>query len=492
MQQIRNELRTNSLVTLVCAVSGTGLLILGLATPGSKIDRTEFCFKPEPIYKTQKVRNYLPNGNYITKVVKVAIPSEKPYCTGEKIYLGVSWKLADSIDKNPELRKIYFKRKLPAKKPLAGWFSLTGSGFLFIAWLIWNQGTELYFQNLQRILKLKELELVEGSLSHESEVTLLSNKYKNQTEYYTEVQDRHHGSKLAELIEENESKYKQLQASKLREVTDLQHILQKAAIKAETATLQEKEAKALLEVQKASSKLDDPWQEDTSDTSLKKLLQEHEGGWMWDITQSITPLIIYGRSGSYKSYTASCFVLLKHHFLGASLESIADPQWHQNREKAWSEIIHLKPHEYGEESNWDDAESSYEEGILALLERCKHRTESDNPIISVWDELTKLGIYLPETSKSFMPEVISSPRKANEHIILLTHNITQKGLGNVENLSEAIKEGTFRLKMRGNNLQQPLFQGVLNGWIGSEGEVIEDMPVSIPDWFRPEKLKEMM
>lgn len=490
--KVKSRIKNITLITGFCFLGGTSLVITAIASPGSVVDRQEFCFKPDPIYQTQKIREYDKKGNYKTKTVRTLIPQSKVYCKGDKLYIGVSWRIAEAIDNNPELRKIHFKRKLKAKRPLAGMFLLGGSVLLFTSWIIWNIGTELYFDNLQKIIREKELKVIETKLEQQKEIELLTNKTAQQTQFIKEVQDRKHGEALSTLMSEGEKVHHQDIAKKKRELLELQHDLKKADVKAETAERLEKEAKHKVETKKLTGKLDDPWNDESEKESLKDLLKNHEQGWLWDLVGSTKPIVIYGESGCYKSYTAACLVLLKVRFCKAKLESIADPQWHQNRKKAWKELIQFEPVEYGESSNWYEEQNSYEDGIKTLLDRCKLRTEEDEPLISVWDELTKLGHYLPELAKKFMPEVVSSPRKANEHTILLTHSLTQKGLGGVEGMSEAIKDGTFRLQLRGTNKQTPLFKGKLDGWVNSDGEKVEEYQISLPEWFRPEKIKELL
>lgn len=483
-KDIKHALKLNLGVTLLVSLSGSSLVFLGAASSGSKVERQEFCFLPPPTYEWQKVRHYDKYGNYSTKRERVLITSSHKYCQGDKLYIGVSWRLAERLDENPELRKIHFKKKLPPKSPLAGLYILAGSSLFFIAYLIWGYGTEVYFENLQKLIRTKELDVLDTSLKSEMEGALLAHRYENQKEHITDLQDRAHADMMRLEMGEGEVLSLQDEGKKRRELVELAHLLKAAKTKALTAEELEKEAKHLLERHKYQKKLSDPWEEEES-VPLKKQLQEHEGGWIWDIVNSTKPLIIYGESGSYKSYFACCITLLKHHFLNAQLISIADPQWHQNREKAWKELIKLEPREYGEYSNWnDDEDSSYLCAINDLLQRCKERKEEDTPLISIWDELTKLGQYLPNESKVFMPEVISSPRKANEHVILITHNVNQSGLGNVEKMSDAIKSGTFRLMLKGTNEQKPAFKGLLDGWVNSSGDISYKHEVNLPKSLR--------
>ncbi len=117
---------------------------------------------------------------------------------------------------------------------------------------------------------------------------------------------------------------------------------------------------------------------------LVKALKDHEDGWLWYLIESFTPIFIYGKAGSFKSYTAACITLLKHFLIDASVESIADTDYDQNKKKSWKYITPFEPEIYGAGIDWD----SYNEAYLAAIERSKTRTLEDTPIVSIWDELT--------------------------------------------------------------------------------------------------------
>lgn len=51
--------------------------------------------------------------------------------------------------------------------------------------------------------------------------------------------------------------------------------------------------------------------------------------------------------------------------------------------------------------------------------------------------------------------------------------------------------GTFRLTLKADDEMKPLFGGTLNGKKDNEGNVINDLVVTLPDWFRPEKIAAM-
>lgn len=215
--------------------------------------------------------------------------------------------------------------------------------------------------------------------------------------------------------------------------------------------------------------------------SLVEALKSHEDGWLWYLVQSFTPIIIYGKAGSYKSYSAACVALLKHYLIDAKIQSIADVDFNQNRNESWKYLNPLEPRIYGAGIDWEDYGNAY----LDAIERSRTRTLNDSPIVSVWDELTNAkGKF--ENAPNIIPFVIATPRKRNEHCILISHGLTQDNLGGCESISDAIKTQTYRLNLKTNPVGQPLFKGTLNGLVDEDGEELEDKKITLPSWFRPE------
>jgi hypothetical protein len=245
----------------------------------------------------------------------------------------------------------------------------------------------------------------------------------------------------------------------------------------------DKESDKLLGIK--SSNNDDDTNSNLSDKELANqiinALKQHEDGWLWYLIESFTPIIIWGKAGSYKSYTAACIALLKHFLIDAKITAIADIDFDQNKEDSWKYLIPLEPVIYGTGIDWEDYENAY----LDAIERSKIRTLKDKPIVSIWDELTNANGKF-ENAKNIVPFVIATPRKRNEHCILLSHNLTQACLGGCESISEPIKTQTYRLNLKTNPQAKPLFKGVLEGLVDDDGNELEQHQVSLPKWFRPE------
>jgi hypothetical protein len=238
----------------------------------------------------------------------------------------------------------------------------------------------------------------------------------------------------------------------------------------------EKESQKLVGIKNEDSK-----HSSDAKKQLIKALKEWEDGWLWYLVESFTPIIIYGKAGSYKSYTAACFALLKHYLIAAKIESIADTDFEQNKSESWKYLVPLEPQIYASGIDWE----SYNEGYLEAIERSKIRTLKDTPIVSIWDELTNAkGKF--ENAPNIVPFVIATPRKRNEHCILLAHQLTQDCLGGCSGMSDAIQSQTYRLNLKSNRQSKPLFKGVLEGFVDDQGEELEQHKVSLPDWLRPE------
>ncbi len=288
---------------------------------------------------------------------------------------------------------------------------------------------------------------------------------------------------------------------KLRRQTEIQDKTHELTLK-QFATAQSQEDKLTSENQRDKHKADkesheirafvnqtqSAIQQTEKKAELLQTLKNYEGGWLHDMVIGRMPIVIYGKQGAYKSYTAACLALLKAYFQDAKLVSICDPHAHQNQDESWRYLIAMEPEVYGAHEDWEE----YAQGINDAFDRWSDRTLKDSPIISIWDELTTMGVKLPGLAPELMPKIISAPRKANDNTICITHSLTNAGLGGVAGMSEAIKEGTLRLKLKANALQQPLFKGVLSGWVDGEGSEIDELPVTLPEWFRDAEIYQLI
>jgi hypothetical protein len=277
------------------------------------------------------------------------------------------------------------------------------------------------------------------------------------------------------------------------ELAEAEHEMTLAEIKANTVDFQTEAAKKQHEVAKLVSpapKKETKGNKDAAKNELIEKLKEHEEGWLYTLCTSYIPLWILGDMGSLKSYCAASIALCRYHLNDWKLESICDPHGHQNKTEAWKELLSLEPTFYGDNQNWIEVN----EGITKAFERWNIRTMKDPIITSIFDEVTNYSKHdeCNESSKEFSSRAISDPRKAAEGIIMIAHAFTNAATGGSEGYAEARTGNSIQLRLTSTNQMKPTFKGKLTGFKNEDGEVLEDLAVTIPkEWFTPEKIREM-
>lgn len=417
---------------------------------------------------------------YCTKVVK---------CDGYNVKRGISF-LVDRerrnkiFDDNIEVLKV-----LAPEDPLASSLGLLSSTALFCSWAISRTLTNAQEEAIHSKFKMLKIKAIENDILEKTHVNLFEFSKTAQAEVTKDVISRDIQGTLIALKSDGELELDNLKGQLEGQLALKTHQLQLSELEKQTA----KNNLEILELNKKAKELSKDKknkEEENTKTTLEdakiamvNALKSHEDGWLWYLVESFTPIIIWGKPGSYKSYTAAVIALLKHYLIDAGIESIADIDYEQNKNSSWKYLIPLEPNVYGDGIDWE----SYGQAYTDAIERSKTRTLKNPPIVSIWDELTNArGKF--EDAPNIIPFVIATPRKRNEHCILISHNLTQGCLGGCDSISEPIKTQTYRLKLKTNPESKPLFKGILQGLVNSEGDELEDHPVTLPEWLRPEKI----
>ncbi|MEG4533003.1 hypothetical protein [Microcoleus sp. D2_18a_D3] len=223
-------------------------------------------------------------------------------------------------------------------------------------------------------------------------------------------------------------------------------------------------------------------------STLLKLIQEHEDGWIEQLMHK--PLLIYGDMGSFKSYFAAFIGLCRHYLYGHKIISIADPHFHQNHDECWKTLVKLGVPGYGANQNFEEVGQQ----LNAMYDRFKVRTLKDDWLTSIFDEMTQYGFEegTAEPASKLTRKVVGDPRKAKEAPVFIAHNDTNAAFGGGEGFSKSVNSGVIKLQLRSNSKLQPLFKGTISGIKDEEGECIKDLPISIlPYWIRPEWVYEL-
>ena len=437
--------------------------------------------------------NTLLMGGFLAAGIVLSFPmfsdsikhEETLYCTKNALCKGYNVKRGVSFLVDRERRNKIFDDSikilsvLAPEDPLGISLGLLSSVSLFFSWAISKTLTNAQEEAIHSKFKVLKIKAIENDILEQTHINLFEFSKTAQAEVTKQVISRDAQGTIQALKSEGELELDNLKGRLEGQLALKTHQLQLSELEKETA----KNNLETLELNKnkKSKEENKDIEESNIKDSLINALKSHEDGWLWYLVESFTPIIIWGKPGSYKSYTAAAIALLKHYLIDAGIESIADIDYEQNKNASWKYLIPLEPNVYGDGIDWE----SYGEAYLDAVTRSKTRTLQNKPIVSIWDELTNAkGKF--SNAGNIIPFVIATPRKRNEHCILISHNLTQGCLGGCESISEPIKTQTYRLKLKTNPESKPLFKGVLQGLVNSEGDELEDHPVTLPNWLRPE------
>lgn len=449
-------------MSTLCVLAGLSMSVQAFSLSKSIVDRISFCFNPPQ------------EESEIDK---------RKYCRPDQIRKGVEWAVALELEKKPELAgKITFLKRHPARNAKSGLFGLGASLFFMTSMIIFKIGTTKMKSELDVFVGLKQKELILKEAERQKDLSLRLQQIAHSQEFISDDLQRQHSSMMISSMGEGEIKQMIKVRDQNEEIKDEMHYLQIQEIHKLKAKEQAEKLRFIKEQEKLQKKTksDDHFDDFDLETEMKL----HEGGWIWDLIAPNQFIILYGKPGSAKSYTAASIAIAQSIIHGSHLESIADPDYHQNKNKAWEHLKKLDPIIAGENKDWQ----SYGDCIDVIFQSYATRTQKDDPVSHIWDEIMLLRKELPEKSDRFMATMVASPRKANSSEICITHSLTTEGLPGSDKIMESIKESSIRLKLKANARKEPLFKGVIGGWIDSQGNEIEYMEVTIPEWFRPEQL----
>ena len=124
-----------------------------------------------------------------------------------------------------------------------------------------------------------------------------------------------------------------------------------------------------------------------------------------------------------------------------------------------------------------------------MYDRFAIRTEEDNPITSIFDEVTNYGLEegSKEPASKLSRKVVSYPLKSNESPLIVGRNNTNAASGGGSGFSNLLQGNVIQLKLLPNSEQTPVFRGVVSGIKDENRQFIKDYKISIfANWIRPE------
>ena len=220
--------------------------------------------------------------------------------------------------------------------------------------------------------------------------------------------------------------------------------------------------------------------ENTPKSDLINALKSHEGGWLWDIINSLKPLWIIGNQGSGKTYTAAAIALVRKYCLCAPIYYLIDRHATGDNAEAWK---YLKPSNTAEEET--DIETALEQSILYWGQRIKGKPNDKSQIII--DEFTNLRGLLGEGVDTFFKLSLSDTRKAKCYLLGITHNDTNSSFAS--GTSDTRKAGMILIQKFSANGETPLPRVVVRyGLVDDAGNNLEDIEKSLPSWFHPQQI----
>ncbi|MGB7440693.1 MAG: hypothetical protein WA919_06465 [Coleofasciculaceae cyanobacterium] len=472
--EIKKLLRRNTLTTGLSILAGFSLLIPAFSLHGSKFDYQLFCFKPE------------------------SIPSDQTYCTGDKKKRGLAWRIAVEREESAKFKeKVTLLDFVPAKNPHAGLFGLGGTALIIGGFIASKLATNRLEDDLDILVANKQIILVERDLEQQKHLNLKTHQSLLQEDYLKSQLDRSFGEQKYYEMSEGERELAAREQLKIEELNNANFDLQLTAINSqstkEKVDIAENQAK-IDKLNKTNSKSAPNSDSNQSNAErleeLKKLLKEHEDGWLYTLCTTRKVLLIEGEQGSFKSYTAALIAYLRYQFKEHKLGWIVDSDYHQNQTKSWKILQSLDFESYGSHKNGE----GIREGLERFLDGIQTRDEDSSQIETlIFDELTTYGSYeeCEQVARDFMKFALSAPRKAAYGLIGITHSMTNEGTGKGGGMAAARKRGTLHLLLQADNDYNPLFKGTLNGY-KVDGELKEDLPITLPEWFRPDTILRLL
>jgi hypothetical protein len=381
---------------------------------------------------------------------------------------------------------------IKADKPFALAQTLFGSILISIGLGLHRYRTEKNEQDFPLIYELKKTD----AINMQTQFEFQRNKYARDVELNDKTHAQLTEETKVQLDPELEAKLKRSNEMEF-ELAEAEHTAQLAQIKAQQALYESETAKNQHEVAKLTNpsskkeKVTSSKDKEAVKAELTEKLKEHEGGWLYELCTGYKPLWILGDMGSWKSYCAATIALTRYYLNNWEIESVCDPHLHQNRSKAWKELISLEPKSYGANQDWNEVNAALNEAFKRWATR---EEDKDPTITTIWDEITNYSKHdeCAKSASEFSGRAVSDPRKAAEGIILISHAFTNKTTGGSEGYAEAREGNSIQLRLTSTNKMKPTFKGKLTGFKNEDGEVLEELPISIPkDWFNPEMIAQM-
>jgi hypothetical protein len=372
---------------------------------------------------------------------------------------------------------IKIKQILPPEDSSYGLMGIVSSAFFLSAYATSKALTNYQEKSIHSQFKLLKIKALENDLLENLHIDLFTFTKQNEGEIIKQGIARKASARLAAMKSKGEIELDHLNGQLQGQLALKKHTLTLTELDKETA----KNQLELLETQKKIEKLNGTLSpENNPKNDLINALKAHEGGWLWDIINSLKPLWLIGNQGSGKTYTASAIALIRKYCLFAPIHYLIDRHATGDNAEAWK---YLKAAHTAESEG--DIAFALEQSILYWGDRIKSKPSDKSQIIV--DEFTNLRGLIGEGVDTFFKLSLSDTRKAKCYLLGITHNDTNSSFA--EGTKDTRRAGMILIQKFSANGETPLPRVVVkHGLVDPAGNNLEDIEKTLPGWLHPQKI----
>ncbi|MHC5715774.1 MAG: hypothetical protein ACYTXE_36260 [Nostoc sp.] len=407
-------------------------------------------------------------------------------CKSDQIKRGISWIVEHERRNSTFDSNIKIVGNLAPESPAAPLFGLAGTAALLAAYIGSKMLTDSQESAIHSQFSLLKVKALQNDLDVDNHLDLTKFSKEQQNSITKNAIARNAAETIQQMKSDGELITDKINGEMQYETVLKSHELNLSNLDKQIVDNRLAVAKATKELNKVqNSKQDSKTATQVSpDQQLKNslidALKNHEDGYLWKIINSLKPLWLIGNQGSGKTYTAAAIALIRKYCLNAPIHQLIDRHATGDNADVWKLL--------------DVASSSESEGEISLafedccerwLVRIKQKPTTKQQVIV--DEFTNLKSLCGESAIAFFKMSLTDTRKAKEYLLGITHNATNESFP--DGTASARKSGTVLLEKFSANGETPLKRVVVRyGLVDEQGNNLDDVEKTLPDWFHPEKI----
>ncbi|MCC5661442.1 hypothetical protein LC608_31720 [Nostoc sp. XA010] len=407
-------------------------------------------------------------------------------CKGEQIKRGISWMIEQERRNFTFDAHVKTLRILPAESPAAPLYGLAGTVALLSAYAGSKTLTDSQEKAIHSQLSLLKVKALENDLIVQNHLELTQFSKQQQSAVTKQAIARNATETIEAMKSLNESALDEINGRMQGETALKSHELNLSELDKQIIDNRLAAAKATKELNKLQdSKQDSQTSTQVSpDEQLKNTLidalKNHEDGYLWKIINSLKPLWLIGNQGSGKTYTATAIALIRKYCLDAPIHQLIDRHATGDNADVWKLLDAASKAE-----SEDEISLAFEDCCERWLTRIKQKPTTKQQVIC--DEFTNLKSLCGESAIAFFKMSLTDTRKAKEYLLGITHNATNESFP--DGTASARKSGTVLLEKFSANGETPLKRVVVRyGLVDEQGNNLDDVEKTLPNWFHPEKI----